>query len=73
MLSFAQLKQGIIVTTFVTFCFLPGQYTSVPDVPACRGLQVAREPDMLWVALLVLLILELGACNHMISHFTLEF
>ncbi|KAG2065195.1 hypothetical protein BDR04DRAFT_187938 [Suillus decipiens] len=49
---------SITVTGLVICNFVPGQYEFVPDVPACKALQVA-EAQRLLVVLLAFLILEL--------------
>ncbi|KAG1731554.1 hypothetical protein EDB19DRAFT_1737362 [Suillus lakei] len=48
---------GIAVTGLIIFCFVPGQYVFVPDVPACKTLQVTKAQHIL-VAFVALLMLE---------------
>jgi DNA polymerase sigma len=61
LLSFAQRRQqqGIAFTGLITFSYVPRQYVFVPDVPACKALQVAKSQRLL-VVFLALLVLELG-------------
>ncbi|KAG1861273.1 hypothetical protein F4604DRAFT_1929863 [Suillus subluteus] len=49
----------VVLTTIISSLrFVPGQYVFVPDVPACKTLQVTKEQRLL-VAFLALLTLEL--------------
>lgn len=49
---------GIAFTGLITFSYVPRQYVFVPDVPACKALQVAKSQRLL-VVFLALLVLEL--------------
>ncbi|KAJ8591676.1 hypothetical protein M405DRAFT_860356 [Rhizopogon salebrosus TDB-379] len=48
----------VTIAGLIVFCTFRGRYTHVLHVPACKALEVAKEPRLLGVALLVLLILE---------------